>query len=97
MPQCIARGRQQSPGVNIQLLDRIQSDVLLSVRSDEVDFGVVIDPSEKQDLHAQTILAEPFVWSVFPRMTWRARKRCTGHGWRANPWCCWTMHRAVAA
>ena len=60
MPQCIARGRQQSPGVNIQLLDRIQSDVLLSVRSGEVDFGVVIDPSEKQDLHAQTILAEPF-------------------------------------
>jgi len=60
LPQCIARGRQQSPGVNIQLLDRIQSDVLLSVRSGEVDFGVVIDPSEKQDLHAQTILAEPF-------------------------------------
>ena len=60
LPQCIARGRQQSPGVNIQLLDRIQSDVLLSVRSGEVDFGVVIDPSEKQDLHAQTILTEPF-------------------------------------
>lgn len=60
LPQCIARGRQQTPGVNIQLLDRIQSDVLLSVRSGEVDFGVVIDPSEKQDLHAQTIVAEPF-------------------------------------
>ena len=60
LPQCIARGKQQMPGVNIQLLDRIQSDVLLSVRSGEVDFGVVIDPSEKQDLHAQTIVAEPF-------------------------------------
>ena len=60
LPQCIARAKQQSPGVNIQLLDRIQSDVLLSVRSGEVDFGVVIDPSEKQDLHAQTILTEPF-------------------------------------
>ena len=60
LPQCIARGRQLSPDVNIQLLDRIQSDVLLSVRSGEVDFGVVIDPSEKQDLHAQAILSEPF-------------------------------------
>ena len=60
LPQCIARAKQQSPGVSIQLLDRIQSDVLLSVRSGEVDFGVVIDPSEKQDLHAQTILTEPF-------------------------------------
>ena len=60
LPQCIARGRQLSPDVNIQLLDRIQSDVLLSVRRGEVDFGVVIDPSEKQDLHAQAILSEPF-------------------------------------
>ena len=60
LPQCIARGKRQSPDVNIQLLDRIQSDVLLSVRSGEVDFGVVIDPSEKQDLFAQTILTEPF-------------------------------------
>ena len=60
LPQCIARGKQQMPDVNIQLLDRIQSDVLLSVRSGEVDFGVVIDPSEKQNLDAQTIVAEPF-------------------------------------
>lgn len=60
LPQCIARGKQQMPDVNIQLLDRIQSDVLLSVRSGEVDFGVVIDPSEKHDLDAQTIVAEPF-------------------------------------
>ncbi|MEX8194629.1 LysR family transcriptional regulator [Comamonas guangdongensis] len=60
LPQCIARSKQQSPGVDIKLLDRIQSDVLLSVRSGEVDFGVVIDPSEKQDLHVQTILTEPF-------------------------------------
>ena len=58
LPQCIARSKQQ--GVTIKLLDRIQSDVLLSVRSGEVDFGVLIDPSEKQDLQLQTILSEPF-------------------------------------
>lgn len=74
LPQCIARGRRQLPGVNIQLLDRIQSDVLLSVRSGEVDFGVVIDPSEKQDLHAQAILTEPFCL-VCPSSDRLARKK----------------------
>lgn len=60
MPQCIAQARQLMPGVSIKLLDRIQSDVLASVRSGEVDFGVVIDPSERQDLCTQDILSEPF-------------------------------------
>ena len=60
MPQCIAQARQLMPGVSIKLLDRIQSDVLASVRSGEVDFGVVIDPSERQDLYTQDILSEPF-------------------------------------
>ena len=50
MPQCIARCRQESPGIDLQLLDRIQSDVLRSVRSGEVDFGVVIDPRQRDDL-----------------------------------------------
>ena len=60
MPQCIARCRHQSPGIALQLLDRIQSDVLASVRSGEVDFGVVIDPVDPGDLHCQPILTEPF-------------------------------------
>ena len=97
LPQCIARGRQLSPDVNIQLLDRIQSDVLLSVRSGEVDFGVVIDPSEKQDLHAQAILSEPFAWSACRVTGWRARKRCIGQSWQGSPWCCSIMPQAAAA
>ena len=60
LPQCIALCRQQAPGIALQLLDRIQSDVLASVRSGEVDFGVVIDPQDHADLHCQTILSEPF-------------------------------------
>lgn len=60
MPQCIARCRQESPGIDLQLLDRIQSDVLRSVRSGEVDFGVVIDPRQRDDLHCETVLIEPF-------------------------------------
>ena len=34
--------------VALQELDRIQSDVLQSVRSGEVDFGVVIDPQGRE-------------------------------------------------
>jgi DNA-binding transcriptional LysR family regulator len=60
LPRCIARCKRQMSDVSVRLLDRIQNDVLASVRSGEVDFGVVIDPLEKQDLHAQTILVEPF-------------------------------------
>src|SRR5256885_3602959 len=49
MPRCIARCREQAPGIELLLLDRIQSDVLQSVRSGEVDFGVVIDPQGRDD------------------------------------------------
>jgi DNA-binding transcriptional LysR family regulator len=48
------------------LLDRIQSAVLASVLSGEVDFGVVIDPSEREALHCETILTEPFCLACPP-------------------------------
>ena len=60
MPECIARCRQEHPGLDLLLLDRIQHDALASVLSGEVDFGVVIDPAQRDDLHAQAILSEPF-------------------------------------
>jgi DNA-binding transcriptional LysR family regulator len=60
MPSCIARCAEQHPEIQLVLLDRVQQDVLGSVRAGEVDFGVVIDPSEPEDLHCETILREPF-------------------------------------
>ena len=60
MPECIALCRQRLPGLQLVLLDRIQNAVLDSVRSGEVDFGVVIDPPEREDLHCEAILSEPF-------------------------------------
>lgn len=60
MPHCIAACATELPGVEILVLDRIQQDVLDSVRSGEVDFGVVIDPAEPADLHTESILREPF-------------------------------------
>lgn len=74
MPRCIARCREESPGIQLLLLDRIQSDVLQSVRSGEVDFGVVIDPQGRDDLHCETILSEPFCL-VCPAAHRLARKR----------------------
>ncbi|MFC5523012.1 LysR family transcriptional regulator [Polaromonas jejuensis] len=60
MPACIALCAQRHPEIQLVLLDRVQQDVLGSVRAGEVDFGVVIDPSTPDDLHCQTILREPF-------------------------------------
>ncbi len=61
MPEAIASCAQMAPGIQFILLDRIQQDVLTSVRSGEVDFGVVIEPSSAQDLHGETILLDPFI------------------------------------
>jgi DNA-binding transcriptional LysR family regulator len=61
MPECIAACAQQAPGIQFILLDRIQQDVLSSVRNGEVDFGVVIEPSSAQDLHSEVIMRDPFV------------------------------------
>jgi DNA-binding transcriptional LysR family regulator len=63
MPACIAACAEQAPAIRFMLLDRIQQDVLASVRSGEVDFGVVVEPepSSAEDLHCETILSDPFV------------------------------------
>jgi DNA-binding transcriptional LysR family regulator len=60
MPACIARCAELYPEIQLVLLDRVQQDVLGSVRAGEVDFGVVIEPSTPDDLHCETILREPF-------------------------------------
>ena len=66
MPECIAQCQQRLPGLDLVLLDRIQSAVLASVLSGEVDFGVVIDPGERDALECETILTEPFCLACPP-------------------------------
>lgn len=61
MPACIAACAAREPDIALQLLDRIQQDVLASVRAGEVDFGVVIEPQAPEDLHAETIMRDPFM------------------------------------
>jgi DNA-binding transcriptional LysR family regulator len=61
MPGCIAACAREAPRVRFVLLDRIQQDVLESVRGGEVDFGVVVEPPEVDDLHCEAILHDPFV------------------------------------
>lgn len=62
LPECIARCRQEHPGLELLLLDRMQHDALASVLSGEVDFGVVIEPEpgRSDELYAEPILSEPF-------------------------------------
>lgn len=66
MPECIAQCQQRLPGLDLVLLDRIQSAVLASVLSGEVDFGVVIDPGERDAFECETILTEPFCLACPP-------------------------------
>lgn len=76
LPECIARCRQEHPGLELLLLDRMQHDALASVLSGEVDFGVVIEPEpgRSDELHAEPILSEPFCL-VCPPMHRLARQR----------------------
>ena len=60
MPACIAACAKAAPRVRFVLLDRIQQDVLESVRGGEVDFGVVVEPPAVSDLHCEAILHDPF-------------------------------------
>ncbi|AEB86056.1 LysR family transcriptional regulator [Alicycliphilus denitrificans] len=60
LPDCIARCQRELPGVQVMLLDRVQNDVLSSVLSGEVDFGVVIDPGDREALHCEPVYTEPF-------------------------------------
>lgn len=85
MPACIAACARQEPEIQLVLLDRIQQDVLDSVRSGEVDFGVVIEPSAAEDLQTETILDDPFVL-VVPR----------GHGLAGHRSVRWSMLRGHA-
>jgi len=61
MPDCIAACAREAPRVRFLLLDRIQQEVLESVRGGEVDFGVVVEPPDTDDLACEAILHDPFV------------------------------------
>ncbi|MEJ8823491.1 LysR family transcriptional regulator [Variovorax humicola] len=75
MPACIAACAKVEPDIELVLLDRIQQDVLDSVRAGEVDFGVVIEPASPDDLHCETILADPFCLVVPPGHRFAGRKQ----------------------
>ncbi|WP_423458710.1 LysR family transcriptional regulator [Ottowia sp. VDI28] len=66
MPSCIAACAEREPGIQLVLLDRIQQDVLGSVRSGEVDFGVVIEPVGTDDLNVELIMKDLFVLVTRP-------------------------------
>lgn len=60
MPACLAACSERYPHVTLRLHDQVQRLNLDSVRSGEVDFGLVIDPRDDADLEAETVLSDPF-------------------------------------
>lgn len=81
MPACIAACAERHPEIQLLLLDRLQQEGMASVRAGEVDFGVVIDPSDAQDLHCEVIFSEPF--ELVCRDDHRLAQRRGGVPWRA--------------
>lgn len=65
MPACIAACSRDLPQVQLQLVDRLQQEVLAQVRNGDVHFGVVVEPPELGDLEHITLLHDPFV-AVLP-------------------------------
>ncbi|WP_395027838.1 LysR family transcriptional regulator [Comamonas odontotermitis] len=65
MPACIAACSRDLPEVQLQLVDRLQQEVLAQVRNGDVHFGVVVEPPELGDLEHVTLLHDPFV-AVLP-------------------------------
>ena len=74
LPACIALCAQREPAIEFMLLDRIQQDVLDSVRAGEVDFGVVVEPPSADDLLCETILHDPFCVVMQPTHPLATRK-----------------------
>jgi DNA-binding transcriptional LysR family regulator len=84
MPACIAACARAAPRVRFLLRDRIQQDVLESVRGGEVDFGVVVEPPAVDDLFCEPILHDPFVLVTPARHT---LARSKGVRWKALDGC----------
>jgi len=60
MPACIETSRQRFPKIALVVRDQVQNLVLAGIRSGEVDFGVIVDPIEAEDLYCEPIRQEPF-------------------------------------
>lgn len=61
MPRCIAACARDFPQLTVQLRDQAQTLVLDSVRNGEVDFGLAIEPADRESFEIETILHDPFV------------------------------------
>jgi len=61
MPASIAACARDYPQLAVQLHDQSQTLVLDSVRSGEVDFGLAIEPADRESFDTETILHDPFV------------------------------------
>ena len=60
MPDCIADCARHHPNIKLLIRDQSQSQLLESIRTGAVDFGLAIEPRDTKDLHTETLLPDPF-------------------------------------
>jgi DNA-binding transcriptional LysR family regulator len=60
MPTCVQLCTARYPEINLQMLDQVQSRGMALIRNGEVDFGLMIDPQDDNDLHIETVMEDPF-------------------------------------
>ena len=82
MPRCIAACARDYPQLTVQLHDQVQTLVLDSVRNGEVDFGLAIEPADRESFETETVLRDPFVLvcradhplAALPEVPWKKLK-----------------------
>ncbi|MEO9386888.1 LysR family transcriptional regulator [Chromobacterium phragmitis] len=79
MPAIVAACRERYPQLGLSLHDQVQRLNVAAVRGGEVDFGLVVEPEDCEDLEQETVLTDDF-WLVCPadhrlaareRVAWR--------------------------
>ena len=60
MPFCVAGALSDYPQIELMVLDQVQKLTLASIRNGDVDFGVIVDPQQDDDLHTEAIMQDAF-------------------------------------
>ncbi|MBB5192137.1 DNA-binding transcriptional LysR family regulator [Silvimonas terrae] len=60
MPACVADSLQRYPHISLVLHDQVQRANIISVLNGDVDFGVIVEPQQVEELHTESIMEDPF-------------------------------------
>lgn len=61
LPPVIARFRAANPGIDIRMHDGLHDAILEQVRSGAADFGITVEPRDREEFRFEPLLADRFV------------------------------------